>query len=474
MSELNEDIDKLFRDSIEESEITPSKGVWESIDKKLDRKQFNKFQKRLRRLIGLIIFLSISVIGLGVLQVSQYFSKKDNQISTIETKENVNAEALVNSKTFTAKQNSSVKSSGTSPTSTDKKINHEKNNNNTVNTLVNKTENKKPDFESGISANKSYKQNYNNVSASFTSNVSNESLIAEAETNEIAKTILPEIQTTDILNVDTAENMNKNQDSLMAGIDKDSVQTLQNTSPDIEDKMPFKYRFSIAGIFSPDFYSSQFLDNDHNDNQQEGDYKDSESPDFSYTTGIKIGCKVSKRWGIYSGLTFSAMSYSINQKTLYAQQADNGEVNYLVTSSAGVVRLPASSLTQIGDSINTNGNIIQSLQFISIPLLFQYRISNKRMDYYAFAGANANFFLLGKTEATFENSVSESSTQIDGMRKNYFTGVVGLGAQYHISPRVSVMLEPTFKKAITSINKSTPVSSYPFSFGITAGLSFHF
>ncbi len=83
MNELNEDIDHLFRDVVEPSEMQPSQMVWASVEKKLDNKQYNKLQKKYGRVFNFSIGISVVVISLVFLILNQNLKKKDG-VSKIE------------------------------------------------------------------------------------------------------------------------------------------------------------------------------------------------------------------------------------------------------------------------------------------------------------------------------------------------------------------------------------------------------
>jgi hypothetical protein len=50
----------------------------------------------------------------------------------------------------------------------------------------------------------------------------------------------------------------------------------------------------------------------------------------------------------------------------------------------------------------------------------------------------------------------------------------GMGVQYNFISGAGIFIEPSYRRAITSLTESTPVNCYPYSFGLNIGLSFHF
>jgi len=112
MNELNEDIDHLFRDVVEPSEMQPSQIVWASVEKKLDSKQYHKLQKKYGRVFNFSIGISVVVISLVFLILNQNLKKKDG-VGDIEN-------AIENNQPLTSANvaTNNTKSEGTEKTAT--------------------------------------------------------------------------------------------------------------------------------------------------------------------------------------------------------------------------------------------------------------------------------------------------------------------------------------------------------------------
>ena len=531
MTELNEDIDSYFKESIEPSEMSPSNKVWETIDQKLDKKQFVNLQKRISRLLYLTIGLSAIVAVLITLHLSQHFQKnkisisknenknvdlrnfsETNSVSSKESREDTKASVLA-SKNSTNKNNSSLSFNKTEAYSAKAIKNYTKEKENIFNSVSNSSSFKSSEGQVAKKINKDVSQteiksNY----PSFGNNkkqmplIKKDSLLTSESIpinkhSQNANYSISNHTKPNFISDSTLNNNSKKQDAKLvktnpftnslqdssevisfvnntikidSSINSDAAISNSYFNPSKIPEQSSKYKFSVLGFFSPEFFSSKLSDNNTNDNQNTENYSDSESPDFSYTTGLKIGYLISQKFNIYTGLTYSSFSYSIKPRTLYAKQTTNGETQYILATSSGETPLSASPTLQVGDSVKLGSSSIQRLQYIATPLLCQYQISRKRFNYYVFAGISSNFFIAGKTEVSYENLGTESTTKIEGLRKIYFAGIIGAGLNYTISQKFSILVEPTFKKAITSINRNTPISSYPYSFGLGIGLVYHF
>ncbi len=502
MSEENEDIDFYFKEVIEPSEMEPSNMVWNTLEQKLDKKRFIILEKKITRLTNLTIGLSTIVIVLITLQLNRNFIKPNgfdakigarnidipnfpkihNEVSKEQIDNTSNSKELLdkksNNRTFNKlKSNSTMANSNTNiskVTYTDTSDT----NNRTINDKGNSTlkENIVLNGFAFIPTAKinNTESNKNATSPSLNLFSLKDSTLNNKKTTDTTVFNFNPLGT--ILNNSTKKMALVNKSTKIDSIIKTTDSSISNNPSNKinTSKLSFRNKFSLIALFSPEFNASYLSDNNINDKRKSSYYSDNEAPDFSYTAGLKIGYSASKYWNIYSGLTFSSISSIIKPRYLYVNQTSNGELKYILNTSSGEVYLNTNSSARAGDSVKTASKTIQQLQFISIPLLCQYQVSRKRFNYYMFAGVSANIFIAGKTEVSYENLETESTTKIEGLRKVYFSGVLGVGVHYKISSKVSILTEPTFKRAINSINKSTPVNSYPYSFGLSFGLIYHF
>ena len=145
MNELNEDIDQLFKDVIEPSEMQPSKAVWTNIDKNLDTKQYNKLQKKYGLVFNFSIGISVLVISLVFLILNQNIKKADidkgnpanvtNPVIGSADKIEKNAEiptTIQNENNGTSSTNKTAENSNSSLVEKNKNVSQHNSTNNTV------------------------------------------------------------------------------------------------------------------------------------------------------------------------------------------------------------------------------------------------------------------------------------------------------------------------------------------------------
>ncbi|MBL0200304.1 MAG: outer membrane beta-barrel protein [Chitinophagaceae bacterium] len=234
-------------------------------------------------------------------------------------------------------------------------------------------------------------------------------------------------------------------------------------------------RFSFTPFFSPDIAWYRLQDDklgSQPDNAKE--LEKEERHEFSYTYGVLADYKINKHWGLQSGVTLSNTNITVEPKTIYAQQDNTGGVKYRINTSSGYgYVLPSfSSNPAIGDSLYAFTST-HSLQYIGIPLAVTYNITKGKFKFNALAGISANILTRAKLEATLEkgfNNSIETVDNIQGLKKVYFSGLAGIGVDYKLTKKTSMVFAPTMRFALNSINKDAPVKSYPMSFGFNVGL----
>lgn len=480
--ENNNDIDELFREIIEPSEMNHSDKAWASLDNHLEKKS-NKRDKaiifRLRIAVGVLLFLFGSFAFYyfsSSTETNKGFSKELAQSESAKTTKPIK-ENYIPSKSNHYENNSSKKNS------------HSQNNISTKSEAALNQTKKQPRLV------KTQKSNLNAViktNSALNFSVTNNGTI---NSNFSSKIILPtdiknnslELQSIDttikqsvneFTITTTVKDSNKivKQVEMINSIEKsNATATFSKEKFDSIQKIQFKNRLSVLAYFSPDFTVKYLKDNDKTDNENEGDYNSKEAPDFSYNTGILMGYDVSKNWSIKFGGTYAYLSQTIKPKTVYAKTGTDGLAHYQFNTTYGTSELPRdqSPAPVIGDSLNINSNSIQSLQIIGVPLISKYQITKNKFSYYAQLGVSLNF-LIGEKLYVETPSKPTTMSKLDGLNEYYFGGIFGLGVSYNPTKKLSILFEPTVKGAITPINNNTPITTRPISFGLALGLGWHF
>ncbi len=107
MSELNEDIDNLFREIIEPAEMRPNQMVWTAIENNLEKSHNIKLQKRLKHLVTYSIVSSVFILSL---LPALYFYTHQNNKEAIKRKSSAKIVNAVDASNITTQSVSSANS----------------------------------------------------------------------------------------------------------------------------------------------------------------------------------------------------------------------------------------------------------------------------------------------------------------------------------------------------------------------------
>lgn len=312
-----------------------------------------------------------------------------------------------------------------------------------------------------------------------------------SETNIPADTLLRESRTERkmaIVPVELLHKIKKNEfvikpPSVLMSIMPDS--NLRKVTLVSNNKSPtsvFKPYWSVTAFASND-WSQYKLDNDVQDNNgnsqdEREEINNREKHEPSFSTGVFATRHFSKKWGIKTGLIYSNTAITIHPQELYASKVPDGSVayKYITSSGYGFVKPGFGLPPAIGDSLQST-EAQHKLQSVSVPLMLTYRYDKKKVSIMPSAGISANYITKATVQTEVEDALNKETVSINGLNgmKNYYLGLVAdVNLQYNANDKWSINLLPSFKYAISPITRSNVVKTYPYSFGIGAGVSYKF
>jgi hypothetical protein len=118
-----------------------------------------------------------------------------------------------------------------------------------------------------------------------------------------------------------------------------------------------------------------------------------------------------------------------------------------------------------------------TLDYLGIPLSFKYHVGLGKFSLSPQFGLNLNLLLNQKIVAEINsggNKERETMNDIQGLKSSYVSGILGMNARYAVNSRLSLIVAPEAKLALTAINKNAPVRSYRQSLGLAAGVQVDF
>ena len=510
------DIEDLFRNALEDNEENPSQRAWDGIEKKLDKENVVSIKKKYYLLKKVSLLLLFLLTGLSIYV---WKSQDKNSVKTNKDISEINKDTKTKNDTLTRKSGTTTLQKRVDSL-TFNKSNNVKQVTESENKIVAKTilENDNAGLKKSLIpitsknlSNATIKKNkikLKNPDESLLSDVSKfsfqkKSRFVKRKSNEVVETKSPKqienkrlafvnpsgilfdnnLPTNEALNPKNVGDIKSNTTDLF--VTNQSLQhiALSKINPLIEiektivRKPSIKStnwsRFAITGFYSLDITFYHF-ENNNPGNSNNTNFENSETESYSSTLGALIDYKISKHWGLQSGITLATSNFNMESETLYAQPDNSGSIKYKLSTPLGdAYVLPSfSSNPNIGDSIFSKSTT-HTLQYLGIPLALKYNFNKGKFTLNALGGVSANFLTRGRITTELEsgnNNEIETTDKIHGLKPFYFSGLAGIGLDYNIYKNLSLNFSPTLRFALSAINRNVSVESFHNSLGFVLGL----
>lgn len=308
--------------------------------------------------------------------------------------------------------------------------------------------------------------------------------VKKATDKSVASTRSNELK---VLQNDKAEKIIAIQKSAQLNINekRNSPNANVNNTVAKNTKSPKLFHFNVTAFYSPQFSSTNRLEDEHHDPAApppgggREEIKKDEPHERSSSLGVLVQVPVGKRWSIQTGATLTNKKINIEPKKIFAKMDNDGKIKYRFDCSSGYTYISTktvSSPAAVGDSVNVTASS-NSLQYVGIPLLASYTFSAGKFNIIPTAGTGINILTRQRIETELvQGTTKEKQTinTIQGLKKTYFNAFAGVSLEYNVSKRVAVNVTPSGNFALSSINKDAAVKSYPNSFGVAAGIKIKF
>ncbi len=241
----------------------------------------------------------------------------------------------------------------------------------------------------------------------------------------------------------------------------------------------------IGGQLSPS-YSYRTLNGDAYNMPKEkvgAEYfNDMESGIMSVGGGISMDYQLGERLTIASGLFVSRIGQQ--NESVLAYNDPDGHGMYKLASSTGTVSVNPVQFAQVlteqaastkdvpGDYV-ANGNFVQNLDYLEVPLVLKYRLLDKRFGINLLGGVSPGILVNNHSYFEFEGQKLQTGTT-ENIQPMIYNSVLGIGMEYAISRKVSVNLAPSFKYSLTPVNSSNNLGYHPYSLSWFTGVSYKF
>ncbi len=495
MKELNDDMDQLFRSSLDAEESPVRENAWNRLDHKLNASELDVYKRKTRIYRSATIILGLLLLGGGSYEFLIPARKAVSENKTTQSP------ALADR---ASKQN---EVSGESTGNTPDNLNNTAHATNRPSFVINTNTDKlveKRGTDTRQTPETSHPNKHSNRIASYPV----ASIIANPKTQTTRTSASP---LSLAANAPASSGLMAKEHGtgtdLNAGLETEPIGTLLEKQPGLmmpaiheESLVPLSSdgqsnavatsgtgtrlsRFSVSLFFVPDITGRHLTKDDDEDDKLNGpddDFSERESPSFSYHTGVKVGYELTHRWSIYAGLSYVTLFQGLKATTVYATSSNNEAPHFVLNTSGGSAILPNVNGPPLpSDSLSIGARSLETLRFIQLPLLVQYSIfQNNRITWYALGGPSLDVLVseMIKVEIPTPTGSGEvhTITGITGVNHFNLGFMAGMGLKYNLNEHFNLFTEPVFKCLLTPINSNTPVKSYPFSYGLSFGIGYHF
>jgi len=483
----NNDIDKLFQQSLEDFSDTPSNMVWSGIETQLIERNKQVHSKRKYKTLfyltlSLLIILSSLLLGL-------YFQKKDNAISNINTTSNNLTHNIFGKSTNTpeVKTNKNLNNLNTANSSNIQSLND-----NETQTQQLKPETQKPilknrdksktddyviknndDVKARVDLLNFENQDFNlqNKSGLFNKQLVEKEVKKysyKIERNELSLVINESSRNLlNYSNLNTLDLLVKKPELLSLKMPAiiPSIQTLGLT------KRPFFSRIS----FSPTIDYSLSYRKLKGKTDQLNFFDLHEKRSYSLSYGAKIGIDINNNWRFEIGGFIQNFSLFSNLDIVSTYNGE-GKVNAMVFTSFNTndvqFILNNYSDLNVGDVKYISGTFKQDIKWLNIPFMLGYGFYKGKLGLDISAGISANIFLDEKLSfydsqnviSDYKQTFSETSNQM------FYSYRGELNLHYFPITNFNIFAGIHYQNALTSANKNKSIGFYPYRYGLQLGV----
>ena len=495
---IHQDIDKLFKQGLEDYSEKPPSFVWGNVEQSL-----NKSRLKRRRNILYSIAASVAIVlsfGSGYLLTGP---QSNNLIADNNTNTTNNIEIVDTKATLPIELSDNTVSITSTNVSNNKQPDNTKKTNKVKKQKTKKTQQKKATkTKSSIKKVRSSGKLLPPMFASSSTLTTKED--KGAEQNELLSELQPKeaylIKEDNENDISFMENNKKRHPSYT------NYQTSDAPIYSFNDKPSDNSTLWSVGMSATPLMSFRNVSNtsseainptDINTNYEQ-EYNN-EKPLTSYSVGVNVGYKVASRWKIQSGVYMSELgqvseNVTLTEQPIYALNDDN--ISYNINTSAGNINIqgsPNDLINQFSDNkiieedtnhpkpsapgssdikAELSANFVQTFEYIEIPVLINYTVIDRKLAMNISGGLSTNFMYNNNSYIENDGSFHDLSAETQDLKTMNYSGIVGLGFEYPIITKLKINLQPTFRYSLNPIDNTG--TAYPYSFGVYTGLKYNF
>jgi len=262
------------------------------------------------------------------------------------------------------------------------------------------------------------------------------------------------------------------------------------------------YQWVIGGSMAP-LHAYRDLKSEVNSRAFEY-FNSVETPILSYTGGFSIEMKTHGRLSIESGVYFARLGQTVKNLPVVASNNGlafnnlNSKSIVVNSNSAGPIYSPpvnqqdqtnnyipltgytkkldnytASNAEDEGNGNTMTGELKQHFNYLEIPMVIKYKLIDKDIDISLLGGISANI-LVGNEVMLLVGGDKLHFGETGNIKNLNYSSSVGLGFDYAIINNLNLSVDPVFKYYLTSINEGSSLDYHPYSMGVYTGITYMF
>lgn len=261
---------------------------------------------------------------------------------------------------------------------------------------------------------------------------------------------------------------------------KNNYQILLNHES-ISLKRKEKFNFIISGHFVPSYSSGSYSSGvnntrgySYNDYQMNGM--------MNAGGGIQLSVRSNKKLSFQTGIFYSRMgqrTYDNNSSMQIAAFAIDDQMPR-VTTPLGNIKTKRKAVAYrtaqaiVLNSMSENTEIIEQVfGTIEIPLKIRYRFYDNRLAFSVSGGLNSGIIVNNKVFLETDNT-KEMLGSTEDIRKINFATELGIGVEYPLSKQIKFMIEPGVRYYLQSLSNNPLINFKPYTFTLSTGLGISF
>lgn len=492
MTDMNENIDNLFRDQLENYEEIPESAVWENISRQLSR-------KKARNLVILVSKVAAGVTLLVSIGLGYYLLNKEPSQEYVESvKETIETEQDI--KVASADEPDDLESREVITGSYPEKVD--------LSDEMIAEEFQKPARAERIT--KGYESEAE-VSPDVTVIQESDEIVFYAVAEEEDEKVRDAIYPVQMININELESPYIEDLQLTVRLRPGPVQeypAVDDYEKEYELEEPaekiWKNQWAVGGQMAP-LYSYRHFSTDYLSNYVQDQINSNESGILAYAMGLNVAMAPAKRLSIQSGVYYSkygqhtevlnitvvtpadVLGWSgngegeVTQEIIFSNstgvidKSDGDDINIFNSAYNGATDRSQESMQLMNNiaDINTNTTATQYFEYLEIPLYIKYKLIDRKVDFNISGGFSTNF-LIGNDIYVDEGDGEYKYGETINITTMNYSSSFGMGIEYPVISNFIVSVEPRFRYYLNPIDKRPSYKIHPYSFGLFTGISYIF